>query len=80
MGGKDRLKYIDEYRNKEIAQRILQEIKNISKKKVNLMEVCGTHTMAIFRNGIKKMLPANINLISGPGCPVCVTPIRNIDE
>ncbi len=44
------------------------------------MEVCGTHTMAIFRNGIKKMLPANINLISGPGCPVCVTPIRYIDE
>lgn len=44
------------------------------------MEVCGTHTVAIFRNGIKKMLPPNINLISGPGCPVCVTPIRNIDE
>jgi len=74
------LKYIDEYRDKEVAQRILQEIKNISKKKVNLMEVCGTHTMAIFRNGIKEMLPANINLISGPGCPVCVTPIRYIDE
>ena len=74
------MKYIDEYRDKEIAQRILQEIKNISKKRVNLMEVCGTHTMAIFRNGIKEMLPANINLISGPGCPVCVTPIRYIDE
>lgn len=44
------------------------------------MEVCGTHTMVIFRNGIKEMLPANINLISGPGCPVCVTPIRYIDE
>ena len=74
------MKYIDEYRNKEIAQRTLQEIKNISKKKVNLMEVCGTHTVNIFRNGIKKMLPTNINLISGPGCPVCVTPIRYIDE
>jgi len=44
------------------------------------MEVCGTHTVAIFRNGIKEMLPPNIKLISGPGCPVCVTPIRNIDE
>ena len=44
------------------------------------MEVCGTHTVNIFRNGIKKMLPTNINLISGPGCPVCVTPIRYIDE
>ncbi len=44
------------------------------------MEVCGTHTVNIFRNGIKKMLPTNVNLVSGPGCPVCVTPIRYIDE
>jgi hydrogenase expression/formation protein HypD len=80
MGGNNRLKYIDEYRNKEMAQRTLQEIKNISKKKVNLMEVCGTHTVNIFRNGIKKMLPTSINLISGPGCPVCVTSLRYIDE
>lgn len=74
------MRYVDEYRNKEIAQKILRQIKSISKKKINLMEVCGTHTAAIFRNGIKKMLPTNINLISGPGCPVCVTPIRYIDE
>jgi len=80
MGGKGRLKYIDEYRNKEIAQNILGQIKSISQKKINLMEVCGTHTVAIFRNGIRKMLPQNINLISGPGCPVCVTPIQYIDE
>jgi len=74
------LKYVDEYRNKEIAQKILRQIKSISEKKINLMEVCGTHTVAIFRNGIRKMLPSNINLISGPGCPVCVTPISYIDE
>jgi len=74
------LRYIDEYRNKEIAQKILCQIKTISKRKINLMEVCGTHTVAIFRNGIRKMLPSNINLISGPGCPVCVTPISYIDE
>jgi len=74
------LKYVDEYRNKEIAQKILRQIKSISKKKINLMEVCGTHTVAIFRNGIRKILPSNINLISGPGCPVCVTPISYIDE
>ena len=80
MGGNNRLKYVDEYRNKEIAQKILRQVKSLSKKKVNLMEVCGTHTVNIFRNGIKKMLPTNINLISGPGCPVCVTPIRYIDE
>ena len=74
------MKYVDEYRNKEIAQKMLRQIKSISKKKINLMEVCGTHTVAIFRNGIRKILPPNINLISGPGCPVCVTPISNIDE
>ena len=80
MGGEGRLRYVDEYRNKEIAQKILRQIKSISKKKINLMEVCGTHTVAIFRNGIRKILPPNINLISGPGCPVCVTPISYIDE
>ncbi len=80
MGGEDRLRYIDEYRNKELAQKILRKIKSISIKKINLMEVCGTHTVAIFRNGIRKMVPSNINLISGPGCPVCVTPISYIDE
>jgi len=74
------LKYVDEYRNKEIAQKIFRQIRSISKKKINLMEVCGTHTVAIFRNGIRKILPTNINLISGPGCPVCVTPISYIDE
>jgi len=74
------LRYVDEYRNKGIAQKILRQIKSISKKRINLMEVCGTHTVAIFRNGIRKILPSNINLISGPGCPVCVTPISYIDE
>ena len=74
------MRYVDEYRNKEIAQKILRQIKSISKKKINLMEVCGTHTVAIFRNGIRKILAPNINLISGPGCPVCVTPISYIDE
>ena len=74
------MRYIDEYRNKELAQKILRKIKSISIKKINLMEVCGTHTVAIFRNGIRKMVPSNINLISGPGCPVCVTPISYIDE
>ncbi|HER25359.1 MAG TPA: hydrogenase formation protein HypD [Candidatus Atribacteria bacterium] len=74
------MKYVDEYRNKEIAQKIIRKINSISKTKINLMEVCGTHTVTIFRNGIRKILPSNINLLSGPGCPVCVTPISNIDE
>ncbi|GAH05290.1 unnamed protein product, partial [marine sediment metagenome] len=80
MGGEGRLRYVDEYRNKEIAQKILRQIRSISKKKINLMEVCGTHTVVIFRNGIRKILPSNIDLISGPGCPVCVTPVSYLDE
>ncbi|MFH1553071.1 MAG: hydrogenase formation protein HypD [Candidatus Omnitrophota bacterium] len=50
------------------------------KKKIKLMEVCGTHTMAIARAGIKKLLPEGIELISGPGCPVCVTSQEDIDR
>ena len=47
---------------------------------VRIMEVCGTHTHEIFRLGIRKLLPKQVELISGPGCPVCVTPVRFIDE
>lgn len=74
------MRYIDEYRNEGIAQKIIKGIKTISKKKVNLMEVCGTHTVSIFRNGIRNILPKNVHLLSGPGCPVCVTPVSYLDE
>ncbi len=47
--------------------------------KINIMEVCGTHTMAISRYGLRQLIPETINLISGPGCPVCVTPAGDID-
>ena len=47
---------------------------------VRIMEVCGTHTHEIFRLGIRKLLPEQVELISGPGCPVCVTPVSFIDE
>lgn len=50
------------------------------KRKVNLMEVCGTHTVSIFRHGIRSIIPQNVKLLSGPGCPVCVTPIEDIDK
>ncbi len=52
----------------------------MNKNKIKLMEVCGTHTMAIARSGIKKLLPSNVELISGPGCPVCVTAQGDIDR
>ena len=74
------MKFLNEYRDGIVAQEILREIKKISRKPANLMEVCGTHTVAIFRHGIRDILPENITLISGPGCPVCVTPNKHIDE
>ncbi|MFV0635822.1 hydrogenase formation protein HypD [Mitsuokella sp. WILCCON 0060] len=65
---------------KDAAQRALAIIKNYQGPKIRIMEVCGTHTHEIFRLGIRSLLPQNIELISGPGCPVCVTPVSYIDE
>lgn len=59
--------------------RLLRAIEELELGRVRIMEVCGTHTMAIARAGIKSMLPENVQLLSGPGCPVCVTPARVID-
>ncbi|HAM39573.1 MAG: hydrogenase formation protein HypD [Elusimicrobia bacterium RIFOXYC2_FULL_34_12] len=59
---------------------LIEKITSLANKKVNIMEVCGTHTMAIASAGLKSVLPKNINLISGPGCPVCVTPTSIIDS
>ncbi len=73
------LKYLDEYRDQDIARSIVDRIKKVSKTKVRLMEVCGTHTMSIFRSGIRTLLPDTISLLSGPGCPVCVTAQKEID-
>ncbi len=73
------LKPIDEYRDSELSKSLLQKIKTISKKDVRLMEVCGTHTVSIFRSGIRSVLPQTISLLSGPGCPVCVTDQAEID-
>ena len=73
------LKHIEEYRDAGIAKSLIQKIKTASKRPVRLMEVCGTHTVSIFRSGIRSVLPENISLLSGPGCPVCVTDQREID-
>lgn len=61
------------------AEQVLDAIRALPIEKANLMEVCGTHTVAIARSGIKRMLPPNVQLLSGPGCPVCVTPTSDID-
>ena len=77
------MKYIDEYRSPELVRGLLQKIKkravNLTKS-ITIMEVCGSHTTAIGRFGIRRLLPDNIRLVSGPGCPVCVTTIEDIDR
>lgn len=73
------IKHMEEYRDPKISRKIVDSIKKLSRKKVRLMEVCGTHTMAIFQSGIQTLLPETITLLSGPGCPVCVTAQKEID-
>ena len=73
------LKYIEEYRDSELAQKLIHKIKISSCLPIRLMEVCGTHTVSIFRSGIRSVLPETIALLSGPGCPVCVTDQNEID-
>ncbi|WP_299981132.1 hydrogenase formation protein HypD [Desulfobacula sp.] len=73
------LKYIEEYRDGVLARGLVKKIHSVSKKDLRLMEVCGTHTTAIFRHGIRSVLPQGITLLSGPGCPVCVTAQKDID-
>jgi hydrogenase expression/formation protein HypD len=73
------LKYIDEYRDSKLAKSLVEKIKRTSSRDIRLMEVCGTHTVSIFRSGIRSVLPPTISLLSGPGCPVCVTDQKEID-
>ena len=74
------MQYIDEYRDKGLANLLLEKISSITTKEIILMEVCGGHTWAIQKFGIPSLLPDNIKLLSGPGCPVCVTSKKYIDQ
>jgi len=74
------MKYIDEYRDRALVDTLVQKIKKVSRKPVAFMEVCGGHTMSIQKFGIPSLLPENIRLISGPGCPVCVSDRKYIDQ
>jgi hydrogenase expression/formation protein HypD len=74
------VKYLDEFRDPELAKRLFDDIARITTKPWAIMEVCGGQTHSIIRNGIDQLLPDQIELIHGPGCPVCVTPLGVIDK
>lgn len=74
------MKYLDEYRDGELARQLAREIHRVTTQPWNLMEVCGGQTHAIVKFGIDELLPKEITLIHGPGCPVCVTPLDMIDK
>ncbi|MFO7907934.1 MAG: hydrogenase formation protein HypD [Planctomycetota bacterium] len=74
------MKYIDEYRNPDAARRCAEAIQRLVARPWQLMEICGGQTHAIVRFGLDEMLPGEITMIHGPGCPVCVTPIETIDK
>jgi len=81
------MKYVDEFRNPQKAQALLQEIKKLGEQlergknnPLKLMEVCGGHTHSIFKYGLEEILPESIELIHGPGCPVCVMPRGRLDD
>ncbi len=74
------MKYLDEYRDAEIANKLLEEIRRVQTQPWVLMEVCGGQTHSIVKFGIDDLLPAGIELVHGPGCPVCVTPLELIDK
>jgi hydrogenase expression/formation protein HypD len=76
------MRYIDEFRNRRLIKKISGHIARINPRDqgIRIMEVCGTHTQAFFRFGLKELLPDNLEFISGPGCPVCVSSQEYIDK
>ena len=76
------MKFVDEFREASVITKTVEQIRRLSdpRRHYRLMEVCGGHTHAIYRFGLKDLLPPNIELIHGPGCPVCVLPMGRIDD
>jgi hydrogenase expression/formation protein HypD len=74
------VKYLDEYRDPVLARRLLAEIHRVVTRPWTLMEVCGGQTHTIVKQGIDEALPASVRMIHGPGCPVCVTPLEQVDK
>jgi hydrogenase expression/formation protein HypD len=74
------VKYLDEYRDPVLARKLMAEIHRVATRPWTLMEVCGGQTHTIVKQGIDEMLPVGVRMIHGPGCPVCVTPLEQIDK
>lgn len=74
------MRFLDEFNDPELARRLFDEIERLATREWAIMEVCGGQTHSIIRNGIDQLLPDSIELIHGPGCPVCVTPLGVIDK
>jgi hydrogenase expression/formation protein HypD len=74
------VKYLDEYRDGKIASKLVEELRRVQTKPWVIMEVCGGQTHSIVKNGIDYLLPPGVELVHGPGCPVCVTPLEMIDK
>ena len=74
------MKFITEFRRSELAKGLISQIRRKSKTSVRFMEFCGGHTVTIFRYGIRQVLPSTINMVSGPGCPICVTATSDLDK
>jgi len=76
------MKFQDEFRDRQLVSIMADNIRRMAERlaaPVNFMEVCGTHTMSIYQYGIRSLLPDTVRLVSGPGCPVCVTPVGYVD-
>src|ERR1039458_869688 len=74
------MKYLDEYRDGDVATKIVAEMRRIQTRPWVLMEVCGGQTHSIVKIGFGQLLPEGVELVHGPGCPVCVTPLEMIDK
>jgi hydrogenase expression/formation protein HypD len=74
------MKYLTEFRDGAIARKLADEIRRTATRPWKIMEVCGGQTHSIIRHGIDQLLPSSLQLVHGPGCPVCVTPLELIDR
>ena len=74
------MKYLTEYRDIEVVLAYIEKLHQLVTRPWNIMEICGGQTHSLVKNGIINMLPREINMVHGPGCPVCVTPLHIIDD